>query len=32
MTALAILGLGSGLLDVAPAAMIGDILADRAAR
>jgi DHA1 family multidrug resistance protein-like MFS transporter len=26
MTALAILGLGSGLLDVAPAAMIGDIL------
>ena len=26
LTALAILGLGSGLLDVAPAAMIGDIL------
>jgi MFS family permease len=26
LTALAVLGLGSGLLDVAPAAMIGDIL------
>jgi DHA1 family multidrug resistance protein-like MFS transporter len=26
LTALAVLGLGSGLLDVAPAAMIGDLL------
>ena len=29
LTALAVLGLGSGLLDVAPAAMIGDLLGDQ---